>query len=1502
MKKELDKGYERKLKKAGIAAISVSVLTAGTVGIVSAYQNGKDYKPSKNERNIQDNQVVFSDEDNTIGHKKDKEKEDSELLKKNRNEDDGAKKEDNQGYLFENSSMLLPEKNTSSIIAEGTGLTDAGGTSNGTVYNLTGNASNADLLINGGNGTKGNGLQEDSSKDNNKNSDKNGNPDQKKDEKDSDDKDHTGSNDKKDENGGNPTPSKPRPSASAKDPETKKNTPSSGIIDYKPFIEGIVPKQDNDEEGENGSVIILPVSDYNANMLYKGQSVDESIIYNAFDTFVAGRDGSAYVWGTESYGKYIRVSGISFDGGISWINEFPVTIPKDLGDGQMKIRMEFRTSLTQEKWGVRDIDYDPKNTRLFVLSRDVREGEEQIDPETIINEESQYPEVGTKVNLFRFQERYLGTDRLTKLFPGWMEDGTLVPGFYSVTDGRHILEPAEMVDLDSSYVVKVKYVWMSEDYKVDNAYDNLCYLQTLTDMDTPWKASWSDDGWQVFSSFDTLSVPKYIQAVRIDEEAGLSVNYLEIPDTVLYIETQKSGMRVNKGYVVDKDNLNYSSTSEGLLMNKEGTEILSIPYSKTSITVPESVTKFKVEKNNQLKKIVIKRTEGEELPEINYENLKNCKIVIDEEHLEEVLKNNQKYFNKKTGNTVVSSENQDVKYYVEDGMIIDDSGSLRKVLESGNQRVKLPEDIRYVQVSAFEENKNITSLIMPQNGKIVEFEKGSLENSSVNTILCYGEKQYESVKMQMEQLGLDSITVEMLKKSKEGYGYSVEYNDGTENCTLIDAPDDVKFFDGTVTAEDGTPVQITELGDNVFNSCENLTWAFLPESVEKIGNQSFLGCTGLQGIMIRNTEKITIGNGAFDDCDSLRFIGSNAMDGEFLDGYSPMVTDSRNMKYFYVPTGATGYNENCVSFTPESGVVSYDVISDGGNGWILYGLDMMADPWLALRSGETVADEAFLPETTMEIYSYAFADTKAENGDFYSIDFENTMTWALDEGAFRGSDIGKDVVLNTDSYVFNYVFQDCEKIESIELPGTGDLNLGESVMNGCTNLKTAKIGSLNGDIYTGFFTGCPQLTDIYFENETPPKLAGVFSSGHHFNYDWTTEEESQNLRIHVPEGTEKDYVKAWRYDYVGYAEFQGQNPPYLRMWQDVQMENINWETWELPEDSLVDAKTKEKLLVYENYIWTMLGKDPVSEPVDFYPYHVDGYGYVRLAGVPSDVTEVDLYDTEFMGLPEGWYYDGIEPYAFAGTKNLKKITLPYNLSELSNNVFAGIETDSLTVVFDEYWAIDLVLEDGQPFSFGVDDSVLHLEVPEEMQDEYIEEWSYRLAGYQDLESMRASVKAELAAGGTEPSDEEVDIEIAGRLLPQVNRLRRMMGLDEIEKLDTEAFGLHILEETGEAEKTKEPESDVKEQKENKTEDTKKEQMTGQTEDTKNDQKETTDQDTLTPQEDENAGQSTHLPEESENTEQSTQTPQESGNTEQSNMMKEDVSGQSITGNGKEISE
>lgn len=70
-----------------------------------------------------------------------------------------------------------------------------------------------------------------------------------------------------------------------------------------------------------------------------------------------------------------------------------------------------------------------------------------------MNISNQYPKKGSFVNLFCLQYDYLGEKKLTQLFPGWEENGKLVPGFYAAITGRHILEPADMVPLASGYTI-----------------------------------------------------------------------------------------------------------------------------------------------------------------------------------------------------------------------------------------------------------------------------------------------------------------------------------------------------------------------------------------------------------------------------------------------------------------------------------------------------------------------------------------------------------------------------------------------------------------------------------------------------------------------------------------------------------------------------------------------------------------------------------------------------------------------------------------------------------------------------------------------------------------------------------------------------------------------------------------------------------------------------------------------------------------------------------------
>ena len=61
---------EKKMKRAGIVAIAVPALTVGTVALVSAYQADNDFQPFNTDRELQKNQVVFSDDEKANTGKK----------------------------------------------------------------------------------------------------------------------------------------------------------------------------------------------------------------------------------------------------------------------------------------------------------------------------------------------------------------------------------------------------------------------------------------------------------------------------------------------------------------------------------------------------------------------------------------------------------------------------------------------------------------------------------------------------------------------------------------------------------------------------------------------------------------------------------------------------------------------------------------------------------------------------------------------------------------------------------------------------------------------------------------------------------------------------------------------------------------------------------------------------------------------------------------------------------------------------------------------------------------------------------------------------------------------------------------------------------------------------------------------------------------------------------------------------------------------------------------
>lgn len=284
-----------------------------------------------------------------------------------------------------------------------------------------------------------------------------------------------------------PTP-KPstKPADSVKDPEAEKSNPiiggSTGQVVSLPFKEGVTPATEDEADGDNISVVIQQSSQYSGSILYMGQEVDEKLLFYSLDTYVRGNDMKQHLWNADAYNVYVRIEGISFDGGESWIRTFPVVIPQNLEAGKMQIQVGYRLSTTSEKWVTRTVSYAPMESRVFVLSEQITEENAVIAEDTILNDD-QHPLVGSKLNLLRYQYEMLGYGEQTVLFPGWMENGEPVEGFYEVTGGRHILEPRDMVELDGRCKVELRVFWMSDEYDVGFQYSNLCYLQTLVNYD-----------------------------------------------------------------------------------------------------------------------------------------------------------------------------------------------------------------------------------------------------------------------------------------------------------------------------------------------------------------------------------------------------------------------------------------------------------------------------------------------------------------------------------------------------------------------------------------------------------------------------------------------------------------------------------------------------------------------------------------------------------------------------------------------------------------------------------------------------------------------------------------------------------------------------------------------------------------------------------------------------------------------------------------------------------
>lgn len=1419
-------------------AVALPLSVAAVIGVACAvqdYQGGAVFQPFASDRALQSNQVLFPDDGERTEQGMGDETDDSALWEKDREAEEASRpqQQDRADYLFQDNTPDTPSGTLAGTTTP-QGTTSPGKVPGSILDIVGGDGSNADLIIGGGSqpggtlpgGNPGTG-------------DGPTPPDSTPPGEDTPSGPvpptptptptptpaPTPKPDQENNGGGGgsaaPTPApKPNYSETAKDPETPKGEPGdSGWGDATNIQIDSTSPRPGDKTDENTS-ITLNISMSASCPLYCGQSIDSLTIFRVLDTYVSviksdwsawppSFDTTYYYWGESQFNKLFRIDSVSFDGGETYSDQFPMTIPEGLQAEAMKIRVSYRYD-TSEAW----ISYEepasctPKEARLYVLSEQLNQQNQTIDSSKVLNSvftSDKFPSVGSRINLFYYQKALLRksmetTDKLEKLFPGWLENDQIVPFSYPVSSSRHVLEPASLVDYDSSlYEVRWASYYVDANYQVqDSAFDDsmLCSLQTMMDYGDTLESQ----------SVDRLVVPQYVQSVELVRLfGGIEVKELVLPSSVIYVNTKDPDtLSVRENYVVDSANPKYTS-QDGILFSKDMTQLLAVPTERETLEIPASVESVTLPGSDCLTKLVFQGTNPNVLPEVNFEDLaEESKLVVKPEVLDRFLQKNRTVIENR-GFQVSDTEQPDVIYTVKNGMVLRNDGSLSGLMPSEDEVLYLPNGIEKIDSDALQGQNHLNTIVMPADGTVVQSDGALFEKYTIKNVICYNQDQVNAIRA----VAPEGITIQTCSK-KNGYTYFV-----TEENTavLLSAPETITEFTGT---ELGEGISICEIGNYAFTHCKSLRYVTLPESVKHIGTQAFYGCDALEGLLIDSRDSIVIGDKAWDNCPALRFVASNAAKAVRQNNYDPTLNvtytgadrDSLLVQYLFCLPDKPGYSEHWMSF--EDPITHFVMVDVGGGSKALCGANKQEGAWFVARMGKTMPKQVKLPPSIRWFYCGSFSGTVSSDEAGYTINWEaltantpNQANLGMNAYAFAHSDLAGTITLPGNVDFDDYVFAYCDKLTSVDFSGTIS-RLGENLFMEDKALSEVRFGTFasppahgRNELSNRQFSGCDKLQRIEFTSATPPTL-GFLGVGDAYAFTSAPEQDEKNkLTLTVPEESKQAYLDAWRYAFAGYEDTTINGifkPAYQSMRENIKHTSKNIS------DEEVDAKIYQTLLSTENRLRGLLGMEKITKLDHLYNWKTTwGDDLFILTSAYTDATEITL-DAEMLDLPEGWSIDYIGSHAFANAPNLTQVTADANtMLALYSGAFADAENHPITLIFTgnadpNTMGVGLVpAGDGKRFDFtGLEKVVL----PEGTEQIFLDLWLYPTSGYEDYADLYLQTADELyeqkeLTDDVEKNKELIDARMAEIMLPYENQLRRLFGMEETDRLTASLSEYHV---------------------------------------------------------------------------------------------------------------
>ena len=281
----------------------------------------------------------------------------------------------------------------------------------------------------------------------------------------------------------------------------------------------------------------------------------------------------------------------------------------------------------------------------------------------------------------------------------------------------------------------------------------------------------------------------------------------------------------------------------------------------------------------------------------------------------------------------------------------------------------------------------------------------------------------------------------------------------------------------TVTIKPG----VTSIGNNAFNSCQNLNDVYISGSVTIIKECAFFYCSELRYVELHEGLE-TIGVSAFRFCNNLYDISipSSVNDiGQYaFEGCTSIESISVPVRVTHLEKNSfAGCSRLNTVILPNSLTYIGDSVFSGCTS--LKSIDLPDNLTMICEHAfeGSGLESIYIPLKVQEIGRHAFDGCQ----NLQSVEIANGVR-EIKDYAFYQTGVTSITIPSTVSYIGEYAFMDCKQLTTVEIRDGVD-TIWDYAFKGCSSLKTVTIPASVHVIFTDAFYGCTSVTDVYCDTD-----------------------------------------------------------------------------------------------------------------------------------------------------------------------------------------------------------------------------------------------------------------------------------------------------------------------------------------------------------------------------------------------------------------------------------